>query len=139
MSTASSSTAPAIESSLDEAGALAPLVSPGEAATRVAAGAVLIDVRSAAGRAASGTIPGAIPVDRYQVDALFDLAGADHLSQVTGNGTAIVVVCGSVRGSGPVAAALIAKGFTDVVHVEGGFSAWQDAGLLTEAPDQLHG
>ena len=45
-----------------------------------------------------------------------------------------MVVCGSVRGSGPVAAELRAKGFTNVVHVEGGFPAWKDAGLPTEAP-----
>ena len=43
-------------------------------------------------------------------------------------------MCGSVRGSGPVAAALAAKGFTNVVHVEGGAAAWKDAGLPIEEP-----
>src|SRR6476619_6037464 len=97
-------TAPATELTLDEAGALAPLIDPREAAARVAAGALLIDVRSEAGRTAAGRIPGATIVDRYKVGELFDLSSGEHLSHLTGTETPVVVVCGSVRGSGPVAA-----------------------------------
>lgn len=127
-------TAPGEHLTLDEAVALAPAVTPGEAARRVADGAVLVDVRSAAGRAATGAIPGAQVVDRYAVDQDFDLGSAARLAPVLSLDTPIVVVCGSVRGSGPVAAALRAKGFTQVVHVEGGAGAWRDAGLPFEAP-----
>ncbi len=129
-----SDTSPAVDLSLEEAGALAPLVGPAEAADRVAAGAFLIDVRSDAGRASAGTIPGARVVDRDRVDELFDVSSPDRLPQVAGIDTPVVVVCGSVRGSGPVAAALLAKGFTDVVHVEGGFPAWRETGLPVEPP-----
>ncbi|MET7772679.1 rhodanese-like domain-containing protein [Nocardia sp. NPDC005366] len=45
-----------------------------------------------------------------------------------------IVVCGSVNGSGPVASGLLERGFIDVVHVEGGFPAWQEAGLPTDPP-----
>jgi rhodanese-related sulfurtransferase len=119
---------------LEEAGALAPLVAPNEGAARVAAGAVLVDVRSAAGRAAAGTVPGAVVVDRYALHTAFDLTSAGVVPGVTSPATPIVVLCGSVRGSGPVAAALLARGFTDVVHVEGGFPAWRDAGLPADPP-----
>ncbi|AEE46542.1 rhodanese-like domain-containing protein [Cellulomonas fimi] len=129
------STAPAQDLSLDEAGALAPLVSPGEAAERVAAGAVLVDVRSDAGRATTGSLPGATVVDRYAVDTAFDLDSAARVVPALSLDTPVVVVCGSVRGSGPVAAALRDKGFTDVVHVEGGAPAWRDAGLPVEQAD----
>ncbi|MTD16636.1 sulfurtransferase [Nakamurella sp. YIM 132087] len=129
-----SDTAPALDLSLDDAGALAPLVSAQEAADRIAAGAFLVDTRSEAGRSANGEVPGATVIDRFQVDALFDADSPTRLPQVTGPDTPIVVLCGSVRGSGPVAAALIAKGFTDVVHVEGGFPAWKDAGLPADPP-----
>lgn len=128
------STAPAEDLTIEEAGALAPLVDPAQAAARVADGAFLIDVRSEAGRARTGAIPGATVVDRYDVDADFDLASAVHLAPVVSLDTPIVVVCGSVRGSGPVAAALREKGFTNVVHVEGGAPAWKDAGLPIDAP-----
>jgi rhodanese-related sulfurtransferase len=124
-----SSTAPAEHLSLEDAAALAPAVAPQDAADRVAAGAVLVDVRSAAGRAKTGEIPGAHVVDRYAVDEDFDITSAARLAPVLSLDTPIVVVCGSVRGSGPVAAALREKGFTNVVHVEGGAGAWREAGL----------
>ncbi|GAA3806892.1 rhodanese-like domain-containing protein [Cellulomonas soli] len=130
------SPAPAVDLSLDEAGALAPLVTAQAAAVRVQAGAVLVDVRSEAGRAATGSIPGATVTDRYALDEAFDLTSAARQVPVLALDTPIVVVCGSVRGSGPVAAALRARGFTDVVHVEGGFGAWDEAGLPTLPPAQ---
>jgi rhodanese-related sulfurtransferase len=120
--------APATDLSLEEAGALAPLVSPEEAAARVGAGAVLIDVRSEAGRAANGGYAGAVEVDRNDLDSLFDEDSATRLAEVTSPDTPIVVACGSVRGSGPVAAVLREKGFTNVVQLAGGFDAWREAG-----------
>jgi rhodanese-related sulfurtransferase len=66
----------ATQLTIEAAGALAPLVTPDQAAARVDAGAVLIDVRSAAAT---------------------------------------------------TVAPLIRRGFTDVVHVEGGVPAWKDA------------
>lgn len=61
------------ELTLDEAGGLAPLVSPAEAADRVDAGAVLIDVRSEAGRLSAGPLPGAIVVAKDEVASRFDI------------------------------------------------------------------
>ena len=132
--TASRPGAPAEHLSLEDAAALAPAVTPQEAAVRVAEGAFLLDVRSEAGRARTGAIPGAVVGDRYAIDEEFDLTAATRHAPVVSLDTPIVVVCGSVRGSGPVAAELRARGFTNVVHVEGGFPAWKDAGLPTEAP-----
>ena len=126
------STAPAQDLTIEEATALAPSVDPVHAAARVADGALLVDVRSAAGREATGAIPGATVFDRYTVDQTFDLTSAAKLAPVLSLDTPIVVVCGSVRGSGPVAAALREKGYTNVVHVEGGAGAWRDAGLPFE-------
>jgi rhodanese-related sulfurtransferase len=133
-STAPRPGAPAEHLSLEAAAALAPVVDAAEAAARVAAGAVLLDVRSEAGRSRTGAIPGATVGDRYALDEDFDLTAATRHAPVVSLDTPIVVVCGSVRGSGPVAAALRAKGFTHVVHVDGGFPAWKDAGLPTEPP-----
>ena len=117
---------------LAEAGSLAPLVSPSQAAALVESGAVLIDVRSDAGRLSAGALPGATVVAKDDVQSRFDLASPGAVA--SSKSTPVVVVCGSVRGSGPVAAQLIADGFTDVVHVEGGFPAWEQAGLPTGLP-----
>lgn len=123
--------APAAELSLEEAGALAPLVTAAEAAARIDDGAVLVDTRSAEGRAADGTVPGALVIDRYDLDALFDPASPTDV--VPSLDTPVVVICGSVRGSGPVAKILRDKGF-DAVHVEDGFPAWKDTGLPVDGP-----
>jgi rhodanese-related sulfurtransferase len=126
------------ELTIEQARALAPLVSPEEAAARVADGAVLIDVRSAAGRSAGGVLTGAHIVAKDQVDERFGLDSVDRVPDVESAQTPIVIVCGSEFGSGPVAAELIARGFTDVVHVRGGFPAWKEAGLPTEPPAGEH-
>jgi len=103
----------------------APVQPAADAGERVSAGAVLIDVRSAGGRAATGEIPGARITDRNRLETLFDDAGTPLVAL----DTPIVVVCGSVNGSGPVARELRRRGFTDVTHVDGGFPAWKAAGL----------
>ncbi|MCG7288439.1 sulfurtransferase [Cellulomonas sp. ACRRI] len=102
---------------------------PVEAAAEVARGALLVDVRSAAGRASHGEIPGSTLLDRTDLDALFGPAHAPVISI----DTPVVVVCGSENGSRPVAEALAARGYT-VSHVDGGFPAWRDAGLPAEPP-----
>lgn len=101
------------------------LQTPDAAGAKVADGALLIDVRSAAGRASAGEIPGATLADRNDLDALFGPVGAPRIAV----DTPVVVVCGSINGSGPVAEALAARGYTDVSHVDGGFPAWKAAGL----------
>ncbi|MFC7925105.1 rhodanese-like domain-containing protein [Microbacterium laevaniformans] len=112
----------------------APLISPQDAAARLAAGALVVDVRSDAGREKDGVIPGSIRGDRTRLDAQFFLDSPEKLAEVTEWDQEIVIVCGSVRGSGPVAEKLRAQGFTNVSHVDGGFPAWRDAGGPAEAP-----
>ena len=119
-------TEPTTRLTIEQAGALAPLVTQEQAVARVDAGAVLIDVRGAAGRAKAGVLSGATVVAKDEVTERFGLDSPDRAPEVESADTPIVV-CGSVRGSGPVAAELIGRGFTDVVHVEGGFPAWKDA------------
>ncbi|MFC7878810.1 LLM class flavin-dependent oxidoreductase [Isoptericola sp. NPDC057391] len=105
---------------------------PTSAGVKVQDGALLVDVRSAAGRASAGAVPGATVVDRHDLDALFGPARAPVIPL----DTPVVVVCGSVTGSGPVAEALAARGYTDVSHVDGGFPAWKAAGLPTTEPSR---
>ena len=123
------------ELTIEQAGAPAPLVTAAQGVERVAAGALLIDVRSDAGRAAAGPLVGADVVAKDQVRQRFGLDSPDRLAGLRSKDTPIVVVCGSVAGSGPVAAALTDLGFTDVVHVDGGFPAWQNAVSPTGATD----
>lgn len=109
-----------------------PTLDPVRAAVRTTEGALLVDVRSAAGRAAHGEIPVARVVDRQDLDALFGPVGAP-LIEID---RPVVVVCGSEAGSAPVARALAERGYTDVSQVAGGFPGWRDAGLPTTAPTE---
>jgi rhodanese-related sulfurtransferase len=104
----------------------APLVSAAQARQRVAAGAVLLDTRSPGGREKTGPIDGAIIVDRDNLDAEFGFDSPRRHVEVASLETPIVVICGSVNGSGPVAQNLIGRGFVNVVHVEGGAPAWHE-------------
>lgn len=108
--------------SADTSTPAAALVSPSIAAALVRGGARFIDVRSDGFRARTGGLPEAEIVAKDRIDDAFaDLSDSRP----------VVVICGSVNGSGPVAEHLVGKGFDDVVHVEGGFAAWKDAGLPT--------
>jgi rhodanese-related sulfurtransferase len=96
--------------------------SAAEARDRVEKGALLIDVRSEAGRASTGAIEGATIVAKDDVAAFAETLEKDQ---------EVVIFCGTTAGSGPVADYLDEQGFTAVSHVEGGFSALAEEGLPT--------
>jgi rhodanese-related sulfurtransferase len=79
-------------------------------------------------------VPGALVVDREKIAQDFDPESADRRPEVTGPEQKSVVFCGSVDGSRPVAEKLKVLGYSDAVHVDGGFLALRDAGVATTAP-----
>ncbi|WP_415973083.1 rhodanese-like domain-containing protein [Rhodococcus sp. 077-4] len=92
------------------------LISPSEA---LASEVTLVDVRSEASRVEFGTVAGAVVVGKSDVAAEFGASDRDRAER-------IVVFCGSVKGSGPVVDELHELGYSNVAHVEGGFSALRD-------------
>ncbi len=115
----------------------APLITAQEAADRAAAGALVVDVRSDAGRARDGVIPGSIRGDRNNLEAQFVIDSPEKLAEITDWDQDIVIVCGTINGSGPVAEQLRAQGFTNVAHVDGGFPAWKQSGAPTAQVDAV--
>ena len=103
---------------------LAPSISPEALQERIASGdaPLLLDVRTPA-EFQDGHIPGAINVPHEQVAS----RAAELASQ---NGVAVYCMKGPRARLGEQA--LLAAGATEVLHVEGGFSAWQAAGLPVE-------
>ena len=89
-------------------------IAAADARARVGKGALLIDVRSDAGRAATGTIEGATVVLKEDVAEFASTLDTDR---------EVVIFCGTTAGSGPVADYLDDHGFTAVSHVEGGYEA----------------
>ncbi|WP_369745120.1 rhodanese-like domain-containing protein [Paenarthrobacter sp. AMU7] len=110
------------------------LITAQEAAKLIEEGALLIDVRSEGGRASTGAVPGAVVVNREHVEEDFSPESAHRLAQLSGTDRKIVVFCGSVNGSRPVAQKLQVLGYANAVHVDGGFPALRDAGVPTTGP-----
>ena len=106
-----------------------PEVSPAEAHARVAAGAILVDVREP-GECALGSPLGAlrVPLGRI-VDGLAEL-GVEP-------GTPVLALCGGGTRSLKAAAALAEHGYARVASVAGGFRRWKREGLPFELVSTL--
>jgi rhodanese-related sulfurtransferase len=102
---------------------------PLEAATRMAAGAVLVDIRPAAQRAVEGSVPGALLVERNVLEWRFDPASDARLPQATGYDVEVVVLCSEGYTSSLAADALRSLGLHRATDVVGGFRAWVAVGL----------
>ena len=101
---------------------------PHDAARAVASGAVLVDIRPAAQRAAEGEIPGAMIVERNVLEWRFDPASDARLPQASYD-LQVIVVCSEGYTSSLAAAALQDLGVNRATDLAGGFVAWRDAGL----------
>jgi rhodanese-related sulfurtransferase len=103
---------------------------PQEARDAMAAGAVLVDIRSDHEREADGVIPGAHFVPRNVLEWRLDPASG-HSDPSLGDGfdRQLVVVCNEGYQSSLAAATLQALGFRHATDLAGGFQAWRAEGL----------
>jgi len=103
-------------------------LSPRQALQEAREGALLADIRPAAQRAAEGEIPGALVVERNVLEWRFDPASAARLPQA-GYDLRVIVFCSEGYTSSLAAAALQDLGVHRATDLDGGFRAWQAAGL----------
>ncbi len=103
-------------------------VSPPQALREAGEGALLVDIRPAAQRAAEGEIPGALIVERNVLEWRFDPASAARLPQASYD-LRVIIVCAEGYTSSLAAAALQDLGVRRATDLDGGFRAWQAAGL----------
>ena len=106
-------------------------VTPVEAAGRVSAGAVLVDIRPAAQRRREGEVPGALVVERNVLEWRFDPASDARLPEATGYEVEVIVLCSEGYTSSLAADALRSLGLRRATDVVGGFAAWAAADLPT--------
>ncbi|WP_396788194.1 rhodanese-like domain-containing protein [Microbispora sp. H10949] len=104
-------------------------LTPQEAYGRVREGALLVDIRPAAQRAAEGEVPGALIVERNVLEWRFDPAQDARLPEATGYDVEVIVICSEGYTSSLAAASLHDLGLTRSTDVVGGFVAWRAAGL----------
>jgi rhodanese-related sulfurtransferase len=101
---------------------------PVEASDAVGRGAVLVDIRPAAQRAAEGEIAGALIVERNVLEWRFDPA-CDARLPIAAYDLEVIVVCSEGYTSSLAAAALQELGVHRATDLAGGFRAWEAAGL----------
>lgn len=104
-------------------------VEPAEVAAELERGAVLVDIRSDAQRAAGGLLPNAVFIARNVLEWRCDPASEWRDPAVSDPSRRVILICEEGYQSSLAAATLQELGLPDATDVVGGFLAWRDAGL----------
>ncbi|GAA2771312.1 rhodanese-like domain-containing protein [Streptomyces rameus] len=94
--------------------------------------ALLVDIRYAALRERDGLIPGAVVVERNELEWRLDPQGSHRLPQATGHDLRAVVICNEGYASSLAAVSLHQLGLHRATDLVGGFQAWRAEGLPVE-------
>jgi len=99
-------------------------------------GAIVIDTRCAEQRRETGVIPGSIHVPLSVLYWRLDPASGHEDARLADPERRVILVCAHGYSSSIAAATLRDLGFARAADIDGGFEAWQAAGLPIEAaPD----
>ncbi|MDG4863619.1 rhodanese-like domain-containing protein [Streptomyces sp. T-3] len=105
-------------------------VTPQQAYDAFEAGdALLVDTRYAELRDRDGLIPGALVVERNELEWRLDPQGSHRAPEATGHDLLVVVICNEGYASSLGAASLQQLGLHRATDLVGGFQAWKAAGL----------
>ncbi|MFJ2210647.1 rhodanese-like domain-containing protein [Streptomyces sp. NPDC101062] len=102
---------------------------PREAFEAAVDGALLVDIRYAALRERDGLIPGALVVERNELEWRLDPQGNHRAPEATSHELRVVVVCNEGYASSLAAASLRQLGVHRATDLVGGFQAWKAEGL----------
>lgn len=91
--------------------------------------ALLVDIRYAALRERDGLIPGALVVERNELEWRVDPRGSHRFPEATHHDLRVVVICNEGYASSLAAASLHRLGLHRATDLVGGFQAWRAAGL----------
>ena len=103
-------------------------LSPAAAMAASRDGALIVDIRPAAQRAAEGEVPGSLVVERNVLEWRFDPASGARLPQARYD-LRVIIMCSAGYTSSLAAAALQDLGVRNATDLDGGFLAWAAAGL----------
>lgn len=91
--------------------------------------ALLVDIRYAALRDRDGLVPGALVVERNELEWRLDPQGSHRAPEATSHDLHVVVICDEGYASSLAAASLRQLGLHRATDLVGGFQAWRAAGL----------
>lgn len=103
-------------------------VDPAEADALRARGALLVDIRPEADRAATGEIPDSVAIERIVLEWRLDPGGEHRIPGFTED-TTVIVYCNEGYSSSLAARDLQALGLRHATDLIGGINAWRAADL----------
>ncbi|PTR40037.1 rhodanese-related sulfurtransferase [Rhodococcus sp. OK611] len=109
-----------------------------EVAEAVARGAIIVDIRPQAQRAAEGALPGALAIERNVLEWRLDPASSARIALAADHDVEWIVVCSEGYTSSLAAAALQELGLHRATDLVGGYQALRSAGLLGVATRARH-
>ena len=105
--------------------AIAPRPGPRDLPALRAGGGLVVDIRPVELRERDGALPGALVVDRNQLEWRLDPTSPHRLPDVTGPDQPIVLVCDEGYASSLAAATLREMGLRRATDLGGGYQAWR--------------
>ena len=120
---------PTIDDVLENARRRLRRITPEQASSEHAGGALLVDTRTSEQRAMDGEIPGALVMDRTVLEWRLDPVSKARIPQATNHAVRVIVICNEGYSSSLAAASLQNLGLVNATDVVGGFEAWKAAGL----------
>ncbi|MCL7429894.1 rhodanese-like domain-containing protein [Streptomyces sp. NPDC052415] len=110
-------------------------VGPREAYDAVQSGeALLVDIRYAALRERDGVVPGALVIERNELEWRLDPRGSHRVPEANSHDLRVVLFCNEGYASSLAAESLHRLGLHRATDLTGGFQAWRAAGLPVTAP-----
>jgi rhodanese-related sulfurtransferase len=113
-----------IDEVLAEARSRLDRVTAAELASEQAAGALVVDIRTAEQRKRDGELPGAVLIDRNVLEWRLDPASPHRIPE-TGYDRRVIVVCNEGYASSLAAATLRDLGIERATDLDGGYQAWR--------------
>jgi rhodanese-related sulfurtransferase len=100
-------------------------------------GGILVDIRSLQQRIIEGEVPGAIIIGRNVLEWRLDPRSEARIPALARADARIIVMCSEGYASTLAAATLRRIGLHEATYLDGGFQAWQAAGLPTRPAQSL--
>jgi rhodanese-related sulfurtransferase len=129
--------APSIAELLAEARSGLARLRPEAAFAALTDGAVLVDIRPLEQRIVEGEVPGAIIIGRNVLEWRLDPCSEARIPALARADARIIMMCSQGYASTLAAASLRRIGLYEATDLDGGFQAWQAAGLPTRPAQSL--
>jgi len=120
-----------IEVRLAEARAKLDRLSPRDAYREAVQDGILVDIRSKSQRLQYGSIPGAMSIERNELEWRFDPRSEERLPIADRYDLQVIVFCQEGAHSSLAAASLQEIGLWRATDIEGGYARWRDEGYPT--------